>query len=189
MDRWLKWCLIGVILLAFFWRLPGLFQHTFHGDEALFASWARHIAVWKDPLLVTQAVDKPPLLFYLQALFYPLQGPVMWAARLPNFIASICLIPVTAVLSWRLYRQPWAALLAALVVLGSPLAIQFSGTAFTDPLLTFWLFCCLALVAGRNGRWSPASYLAWLWLLNIRRSCFCPSWLVWPGCWVIVGEI
>ncbi len=83
-------------------RLRGLFANTFHADEALFASWARLIAVWRDPLLLTQPVDKPPLLFYSQALFYPLFGPVEWAARLPALLASLLLIPLTAQLARRL---------------------------------------------------------------------------------------
>ncbi|MCB0008936.1 MAG: hypothetical protein KDE04_20860, partial [Anaerolineales bacterium] len=74
--------LIGLILLGVWLRLPGIWANTFHADEALFATWARHIAVWKDPLLVSQLVDKPPLLFYLQALFYPLLAtPAGWPAR------------------------------------------------------------------------------------------------------------
>ena len=83
------------MLLGAALRLRGLFANTFHADEALFASWARLIAVWRDPLLLTQPVDKPPLLFYSQALFYPLFGPVEWAARLPSLLASLLLIPVS----------------------------------------------------------------------------------------------
>ncbi|NKQ34339.1 MAG: phospholipid carrier-dependent glycosyltransferase, partial [Chloroflexi bacterium] len=149
MMKWWRWTLVGLVLLAFFLRLRGLFANTFHADEALFASWARLIAVWRDPLLATQAVDKPPLLFYLQALFYPLQGPVEWAARLPNFVASLLLVPLTAVFAHYLEREPQISqifsgpLIAAAVVAFSPLAIQFSATAFTDPLLTFWLTASL----------------------------------------------
>ena len=84
--------LVFITWLTAVLRLPSLFANSFHADEALFASWARLIAVWRDPLLQTVAVDKPPLLFYLQAFFFPLQGPVEWAARLPNLIASIILV-------------------------------------------------------------------------------------------------
>ncbi len=175
-EKRLYWAgLMGISLLAFWLRARGLFANSFHADEALFASWARHIASWKDPLLLTQAVDKPPLLFYMQALFYPPLGPVEWAARLPNFMVSVWLAPLTAVLYRRLYVEeergetagefPSAfpisitpavppllrvpsrinALLSALIVACSPLAIQFSATAFTDPLLTFWLVASLAV--------------------------------------------
>ena len=128
-------------------RLHGLFANTFHADEALFATWARFIAVWRDPLLITQAVDKPPLPFYLQAVFYPLFGPMEWAARMPAFIASVLLIALTAQLARRLTGERNAALPAALFVAVAPLAIQFSATAFTDPVLTFWLAAALFVAA------------------------------------------
>jgi 4-amino-4-deoxy-L-arabinose transferase-like glycosyltransferase len=165
---------MGISLLAFWLRARGLFANSFHADEALFASWARHIASWKDPLLLAQPVDKPPLLFYIQALFYLPSGPVEWAARLPNFMVSVWLVPLTAVLYRHLYltqrrrdaedgrhqtlraslclsRSPWRSarinlLIPALIVACSPLAIQFSATAFTDPLLTFWLITSLSAI-------------------------------------------
>ena len=45
---------VVIIWLGAALRLRGLFANTFHADEALFASWARLIAVWRDPLLITQ---------------------------------------------------------------------------------------------------------------------------------------
>jgi len=140
--------LVVLIWLAAVLRLRGLFANTFHADEALFATWARLIAVWRDPLLMTQPVDKPPLLFYSQALFYPLFGPVEWAARLPSLVASLLLVPLTAQLAWRLSADRRAGLIAALVVAVAPLSVQFSATAFSDPLLTFWVVTALVFVLG-----------------------------------------
>lgn len=140
-------CWLGVAL-----RYRGLFANRFHADEALFAGWARLIAVWRDPLLATQPLDKPPLPFYLQALFYPLIGPEEWAARLPSFIASLLLIPLTAQLARRLTGDRAAALVAAAVVAVAPLAVQFSATAFGDPLLAFWLTAALYTAARRDNR-------------------------------------
>ncbi|MCA9961503.1 MAG: glycosyltransferase family 39 protein, partial [Anaerolineales bacterium] len=139
MTRQQRIALGGITWMALLLRLPGLFANTFAADEALFASWARWIAVWRDPLLQGQPVDKPPLLFYTQALFYPLFGPVTWAARLPNLLASVLLVPLVAIWAWRLYRDGKTAVFAALFLALSPLAIQFSATAFIDPLLIFWL--------------------------------------------------
>jgi 4-amino-4-deoxy-L-arabinose transferase-like glycosyltransferase len=133
-----------LLLLAAVLRFHALFANTFHADEALFATFARLIATWRDPLLQTQPVDKPPLLFYLQALFYPLFGPEEWPARLPNFIASFLLIPLTGRLVLQLYRDQLAAVLAAALITLSPLTIQFSATAFTDPLLVTLLVASLA---------------------------------------------
>lgn len=145
---------VAVLLLwlAFWLRLPGLFGNSFHADEALFATWARYIATWQDPLLLTQAVDKPPLAFYLQALFYPLLGAVEWAARLPNFIAFLLLLPLTAQLARRLYGRQTAVSLTLLFLALSPYAIQFAPTAFLDPL---WVTLVVAAMAvrkpGRSG--------------------------------------
>lgn len=135
MSTRVKTGLVVLIVVATALRTRGIFGNTFHADEALFATWARLIAIGREPLLSGQLVDKPPLLFYLQALFYPLLGPTEWAARLPNFIASILLIPLTGMLSWRLFRNDSVAIIAAALVTVSPLLVQFSATAYTDPLL------------------------------------------------------
>lgn len=143
---------IGLTLLAFWLRLPGLFANTFAPDEALFATWARMIATWQDPLLLAPAVDKPPLAFYLQALFFPLMGPVEWAARLPNFYASLLLAPLVGALARRWYGQEQTTILGTLLfVTLSPYAIQFAPTAFLDPLLLFWL---TAVFVARRPGWS-----------------------------------
>lgn len=152
MPRRLRLSLLPILWLGAALRLRGLFANSFHADEALFATWARLIAVWRDPLLLTQPVDKPPLLFYSQAAFYPLLGPVEWAARLPSLIASLLLIALTAQLAWRLGGDGAAALLAAAVVAVAPLAVQFSATAFSDPLLTMWLTAALGLALARPVR-------------------------------------
>jgi 4-amino-4-deoxy-L-arabinose transferase-like glycosyltransferase len=150
MDQRVRWWLVGVSGGAAVFRFHGLFANTFQADEALFATWARLIAVWRDPLLRTQLVDKPPLLFYGQALFYPLQGPVEWAARLPDLIASLLCVPLVGLLAWRLYRDGRTAVLAAIILALCPLAIRFSPTAFTDPLLTTLLYASLTLTVIPN---------------------------------------
>ena len=147
-----KAIMVVLILSAAAVRFHGLFANTFHPDEALFASWARLVAVWRDPFLQTQAVDKPPLLFYLQALFYPLMAtPAAWVARLPSFIASILLIPLTGRLTWMLYADGLATFVAVVFVALSPFTIQFSPTAFTDPLMTALLVGCLVSIAAVQG--------------------------------------
>lgn len=136
MSRRGRHLLAFLVLVAFAARFKGLFENTFAADEALFASWAKLIAGWRDPLLLDQWVDKPPLLFYLQAVCYPLLGPGELAARVPNFVASILLIPLSSLLAWRLFANELMAALTGAFVAFSPLAIQFSATAYTDPLMT-----------------------------------------------------
>ena len=168
------------------WR--GVFANTFHTDEALFASWGRLIGLWRDPLLLgVGVVDKPPLLFYGQALFYPLLGQVEWAARLPNLVAGVALVPLTAVLAYRLTADGRASFTAALLVALSPLAIQFTPTAFTDPLMTTLVVAGLVAAVAQRPRgaalWLGLAIatkyqavlfvpLAWLWGTNQRRNPF-----------------
>ncbi len=181
--------LLLCILAAFALRLPGLFANTFSADEALFATWARYIATWRDPLLLTQLVDKPPLAFYLQALFFPFFGPVEWAARLPNFIAGLLLIPLTVRLYRRLYRSlihdsqftirnsqlPITAV--ALFIALSPYAIQFSPTAYLDPLLVTLL---VAALAARRPCWSGLLFGLAL-MAKYQALLFLPLLLVLQG--------
>jgi 4-amino-4-deoxy-L-arabinose transferase-like glycosyltransferase len=153
--------MIPVLGLAFALRVPLLDGPRFHPDEALFASFARAIAVWKDPLLAATPVDKPPLLFYLQAICYPFLGPKEMAARLPNLFASLLAVALTYKVTARLPLNPggmsryggWRAGILAAVLIGlSPLAVAFGATAFTDSLMVAWgLAALLAAVSARPG--------------------------------------
>ena len=97
-----KWGVIrffGVFLavwVGFFLRLAHFFSVLLQPDEALFATWGRVIASGRDPFLIGVLVDKPPLLFYLQAISFGLLGQdQVFAARVPNLVAGILLIPIT----------------------------------------------------------------------------------------------
>lgn len=152
MSKQYKAILVVLILAAAAVRFHGLFANTFHPDEALFARWARLVALWRDPLLQTQAVDKPPLLFYLQAFFYPLMAtPVAWVARLPSLVASLLLVSLAGRLTWALYGDALATFVAVAFVALSPFTVQFSATAFTDPLMvTLLIGTLVAVAAGRS---------------------------------------
>ena len=163
--------MLVVLCLAFALRVPRLNGPRFHPDEALFASFARGIAVWRDPLLRTGPVDKPPLLFYLQAVCYPFLGPREMAARLPNLFGSLLTVALTYAVTSRVLsvasgtiralphtlsatpnrphsgHRP-APLAAALLVACSPLAAAFGPTAFTVPLMVTWGTAALMAAAG-----------------------------------------
>lgn len=144
---------IIVMLLTFIataLRFHGLFFDGLHADEALFATWARLVGTWQSPLLSNELVDKPPLLFYAQALFYPLIGLAEpWVSRLPNLAASLLMVPLTARLVWNLFKDTLAMIVAAILVCFSPLLVQFSATSFTDPLLTALLLASLVSASAR----------------------------------------
>ncbi len=114
----------------------------FHADEALYCYWARLIASGQDVFLRFVPVDKPPVLFYVLALFFRILGPTETAARLPNLMAGIAGLALLYAIARELYGRR-VAVLSALFLALSPYDIQFAPTAFTDPLMV-----ALSLAAG-----------------------------------------
>jgi 4-amino-4-deoxy-L-arabinose transferase-like glycosyltransferase len=108
-------------------------------------------------------LDKPVLLYWLQALAYHVCGTNEWAARLPSALASLLALWVTYELGRRLFDKS-AALLAALTLAGS---VAFCAAAhFANPdallnlciLLTLWCF------------WNHYTRRGW-WLLGAGAAC------------------
>ncbi len=140
--------LIGLMAIGALLRLPPLWAHRFHQDEALYASWALLISSHRDVMLRTVPVDKPPFFLYLLARFFTWFGASEAVARLPGLLAGLLSIPLIYALARRLYDDR-AAWLATLLFTASPMAILFSPTAFTDPVMLFFgLAGCVAAVYG-----------------------------------------
>jgi 4-amino-4-deoxy-L-arabinose transferase-like glycosyltransferase len=111
-------------------------------DEALFASWAFRIFGKGDIFLNgVSGIDKPPLLFLLQAISYFIFGVSENAARFPNFIAGLFTIFLTYKIGnyYFNWRTGW---LAALLLAISSMHVAYSNTAFTDMLML-----CLGLAS------------------------------------------
>ena len=156
------WLPVLLLLLGMWLRasLPWA-DMPFDVDEALYASFARQISHENNSLLLGQPVDKPPLSFYITALSFKLfTNPSEWAARLPDFFASILSMATVYALAYRLYRDGATATLALLFLAFSPFDIAFAGTVFTDPQITLWIL--LACLAASGGRWSLAGVFSGL---------------------------
>lgn len=196
MARSVRLGLLSITLWGVFLRTPGLFIIGWQADEALFATWARLIAAGRDIWLQTPEVDKPPLLFYTQALLDATGGPPFLAAQLPNWIAGCLLIPLVGRLAWRLYRDPLVVWLAAGWMATTPALVHFSSSAFLDPFLTLWLTLAAwwMIPAGRQGHrsgWQAAAaglafglaaatkYQAWLFLPLLAGLAWLGGW-GWP---------
>lgn len=158
-----RWIPIAVLLLAALtrfaaWSVPV----RFHGDEALFATYARSAAVYGDWML-SGPLDKPPLSLYAMALSMQFTGVTTlsngvltldaiageFAARLPSAFAGIVTVAAVMGLAGAL-GGPRTALLAGVMAAVSPQMTAFSATAFTDPLLV--MFGTLSLMAAARGQ-------------------------------------
>jgi 4-amino-4-deoxy-L-arabinose transferase-like glycosyltransferase len=153
LASWNSLGVAGILLMGLALRLPPLWAHRFHQDEALYASWALLISTRRDVMLRTVPVDKPPLFFYILARFFTWFGSSEAIARLPGLIAGVLSIWLVYLLARRLYDQR-TAWLAATLFTASPMAILFSPTAFTDPLML--LFGLMGCLAGTYGAWGMA---------------------------------
>ncbi|MDX1664118.1 MAG: glycosyltransferase family 39 protein [Candidatus Promineifilaceae bacterium] len=160
-HRFVPLSLFVLFLLAAIFRVHGLFTSAFHPQEALYATWGREIAAGNAPFLRGAPLQEPPGLPYLLALFYTLPGlTAAWVARLPAFIGSLLLVPLTARLVWSVYHDRLAMVIATVFIALSPFAIQFSATAFAAPLATVLLVAALATAAGAAGDKDRSSPLA-----------------------------
>jgi 4-amino-4-deoxy-L-arabinose transferase-like glycosyltransferase len=92
-------------------------------------------------------VDKPPLLYWLEALAYHYLGVNEWAARLPSALAALLTVLLTYELGRSLFGRS-AGLLGGLVFAMTPLVCASARFANPDallnlftvlPLLVFWL--------------------------------------------------
>jgi len=171
----------GVVLillsgLAFALRLGPALGNRLQPDEALYATWAMHIASGRDVLLSGMPIDKPPLGVYAMAASQFVLGRVEIAARLPGFIASV----VSVVLAWRWTKGltpssfvPHPSSLAALAMALSPFNVALGGTALLDPLMVmFGLAACASAARGRTG-WGGV-FLGLAFVTKVQGVLFAP---------------
>jgi 4-amino-4-deoxy-L-arabinose transferase-like glycosyltransferase len=128
----------------------------FHPDEALYATYARHMSHGHF-LLAGVPLDKPPLGLALTAFSFWIFGPTEFAARLPTYFFSLLSLVAFYTIARRLYDAQLALIALGLLAL-SPFDLAFAATVFHDPLLTLWLLM-LCLFASQ-GRWRLAGMCA-----------------------------
>ena len=168
-DRLAKFILGCTLVLGALARLVPIATNRFHQDEALYSTWALHIATGRDMLLNGFPVDKPPLFVYILALFFRLFGPAEVTARLPGVLASTASVALVYYLARPLYGRPTALAAAALMAL-SPFNILFAPTALTDPLLVALVLGALCLAV--QGHWTGAGVMAGLAAATKQQGLF-----------------
>lgn len=127
--------LAALAVLALVVRLSVVDPDTLHADEALYASYAHHIAATGDWLLlhVGFALDKMPVYFWAQGITVAIVGDSPLSIRLVDLLASLATVWAVYALA-RAGGGPIAGLVAGLFMSLSPFAVLYGATAFTDPL-------------------------------------------------------
>ena len=94
--------LLFVGLVAFFWHLGSI--SLIDETEPLFAEAARQMKLtgdWITPYFNGETrFDKPPLIYWLIALFYSAIGVNEWAVRLPSALAAMGLVSLGFYTIW-----------------------------------------------------------------------------------------
>lgn len=93
------------------------------------------------PITFTSFGDyKSPLAFYLTGLSTLIFGVTPWATRLPFALAGVGSILLMMWLTWRIWREPWLALLSGFLLTTLPWHFLFSRVGFEVGLVLFaWL--------------------------------------------------
>ncbi|MFQ5702036.1 MAG: ArnT family glycosyltransferase [Acidobacteriota bacterium] len=137
-DRPWAWVLAAAILLAFGLGRMALLDP----DECRYAGAARQMLATGDLIVPmfngTPRLNKPPLIYWLEAASIGLLGPTETAARLPSLLAAVLTL---GLLVWWTTRQSGTLNRGAAVALlaTTPLVFAVARLAITDMVL----LCCL----------------------------------------------
>ncbi|QLH76760.1 glycosyltransferase family 39 protein [Halosimplex rubrum] len=145
------WEVLAILVVGAVGYLPGLGSFATTLDERIYFDVARQMAVgghWLVPRYTGEAdiiagavfLEKPPLVFWLQALSVEVLGATPFAVRLPSVVVSLACAVVVHRIGSRWYGRR-AGFAAALAFLATP-AIYWYGnggrTATTDIFLTLF---------------------------------------------------
>ncbi len=128
---WYWWAIVGIIvLLAFALRVHQWLTLEFHRDEFYSMLAIQMIAQKGVPILPSGMFYEHGILFsYLGAVFTKLAGDtplvMRWVSVLPGTLAVVSLWAIGR----RMFRSPWAGLLAALALAFDPQSVVWSGRA------------------------------------------------------------
>ncbi len=149
------WALLGALFFLPF--LGGV--HLFDWDEINFAELAREMIVSGDWLKMQMNyevfTEKPPLFFWLQAIAMRLFGVGEYAARFPNALLGIAVLPYLYGLGSRILDKRFGALWA-LSWFGSILPFLYFKSGIIDPFFNFFIFNGLIFLA--FARWKQQGF-------------------------------
>lgn len=120
--------------------------HLFDWDEINFAEIAREMVAtgnWAEPQMgFTAFTEKPPLFFWLQAISMKCFGVNEFAARLPNALLGMLILPFLFYIGKKL-KDHRLGFLWALAYWGSLLPHLYFKSGIIDPWFNFFIFAGL----------------------------------------------
>ena len=165
-QRWSVTLFCGsVIYLAFFYQLGNL---AFIGaDEPRYARIGEEMnlrGAYVTPTLDYQPwLEKPPLLFWLEAVSFKLFGVQEWSARLPTAVLALMTVLVLGAFVDR-WGNRRSAILSLLALCTSGLFFLYARTANTDmplvAMLTVAMASGLQATRSNSGWWAAVTGLA-----------------------------
>jgi 4-amino-4-deoxy-L-arabinose transferase-like glycosyltransferase len=156
--------LAGILLLSVFLHFSNLQAigdaNTYYtaAVESMTQSFSNFFFVAAEPG-GSVSVDKPPLGLWVEALFALLLGVSGFSTSMPNMLAGVFSVPLLYALVSR-YSGKLAGLLAALVLVITPVALATDRNNTMDGLLVF----VLLLAAWAFVRATESGKMAWLFL-------------------------
>ncbi len=139
--------LLACAALAAILYLPALGRPAlWEPDEGRYAEIAREMVLSHDYVTPrddgVRYFEKPPLVYWAEALSIKLLGANEFAVRLPAALASVAEVTVTAALGEAMFGAA-AGLAAAMVLVLSPLVFGFARFATLDPALALFVTAAL----------------------------------------------
>lgn len=153
--------LLAILFVSLTIRMNLLGVHRMHMDECLYSSYAIRMVTHGDiGMNGGLQVDKPPVMFYILALSFLVNGITENAARMPGIFMSLFLVFFVHGIVLRIFKNSYTALLAAAFTGFSVYNAAFSATAFQDMPMTMFFVVSLCMAYDRR----PAASSVFYWL-------------------------
>lgn len=161
-----------LFVLAFFmfsWRMgEGPIYRTMEGREALVMREIANSGNWVLPLRNGETIpSKPPLLHWTGVAIAQVTGSVSeWSVRFPCALFSALTVALTCLLGCRLSGRE-VGVLAALMLLTTPMVVEMGREAWVDPALSFFVVAALASFSSmyENEKWR--GWQSWVFYLAL----------------------
>jgi 4-amino-4-deoxy-L-arabinose transferase-like glycosyltransferase len=161
-----------LFVLAFFtfsWRMEeGPIYRTMEGREALVMQEIANSGNWILPLRNGETIpSKPPLLHWTGVVVAYITGSVSeWSVRFPCALFSALTVAFTCLLGCRLSGRE-VGVLAALMLLTTPMVVEMGREAWVDPALSFFVVAALASFSSMYENEAWRGWRSWVFYLAL----------------------